>query len=134
MLHVSETVIHEIQGGQALVDWFGRRPRFHDGNLMEVTISAIGRSGMIRVHGFNMTNQIDADGYFVLDRHAIVSLALEGVAAVHLDDVDMTPGIVGDLCVTRIDEFYQIEWDSSYGIYGSMRCKSISATFVPCWP
>jgi len=41
-----------------------------------------------------MTDEVDAGGYFVLERHAVVTLAREGVSAINCADFDMVPGII----------------------------------------
>ena len=34
---MSGSALHDIPGGEALFDWFGRVPRFHDAKLLEIT-------------------------------------------------------------------------------------------------
>jgi hypothetical protein len=55
-------------------------PRFHDAELFEITFFGKG-AGRLCIHAWNMTDKVDAQGYFVLDKHAVVTLALEGVSA-----------------------------------------------------
>jgi hypothetical protein len=108
-LAMTESILHEMPGGRALFDWFGRKPRFHDAELLEITLST-GGSGLIRIHAFNMTNEVDARGYFVLDKHVVVTFALEGVSQIGCSDFDMTPGIIFDLDITKEGGHYCIEW------------------------
>ncbi|MDE1993821.1 MAG: hypothetical protein KGI75_15060 [Rhizobiaceae bacterium] len=68
-----KSVLHEIPGGDAVVGWFGRTPRFHDAKLLEINF--LNRAtGLLRIHAWNMTSEVDADGYFILEKHAVVSL------------------------------------------------------------
>ncbi|NLR96465.1 hypothetical protein HGP17_06425 [Rhizobium sp. P38BS-XIX] len=104
----STSVLNDIPGGKSLLEWFGRIPRFHDAKLLEISFSGSG-AGLLRIHAWNMTDQVDAKGYFVLDKHAIVTLILEGVSAISCTDFDMVPGIIFDLEITKTDQSFRIE-------------------------
>ncbi|WP_412065760.1 hypothetical protein [Rhizobium sp. SYY.PMSO] len=67
-----------------------------DAHLLEMNFPAKD-SGIMRIHAWNMTNQLDPNGYFILDQHAIVTLLFEGVSAIECVDYDMIPGIILDL-------------------------------------
>ena len=47
-----------------------------------------------------MTDKVDAQKFFILEKHAVVTLALEGVSAINCTDYDMVPGIIGELEIT----------------------------------
>ena len=36
-MKIHTSILHDIPGGKALVDWFGRVPSFHDAELLEIT-------------------------------------------------------------------------------------------------
>ncbi len=129
----STSILHDIPGGKPLLEWFGRVPRFHDANLLEITFSGNG-AGLLRIHAWNMTDEVDAKGYFVLDKHAIVTFALEGVSAVNCTDFDVVPGIIFGLEITKVDEHFRIEWDSSYGVAGFVTARRIRIDLVPGKP
>ena len=69
-----------------------------------------------------MTGKVDTRGYFVLDKHVVVTITLEEVTHVDLVDFNM-PGIISGLQVTKIDEDVQFAWDGSYGVAGVLRAK-----------
>ncbi|HVJ40509.1 MAG TPA: hypothetical protein VM639_03380 [Dongiaceae bacterium] len=127
------SVLKDVPGSEALVRWFGRLPRFHDAYLLEISFFGKG-SGLLRIHAWNMTDQVDAQGYFVLDKHAVVILALEGVNAINLTDCDMLPGIIFDLEITKAGEHFRIEWSESYGVNGFIIAKQIQVTLEPGQP
>lgn len=132
---MSESALPDIPGGKALIDWFGRVPRFHDGELLEVVLSGTGKgTGLLRIHAWNMTDEVDAQGYVVLDKHAVVTLALEGVSRVDCTDFDMVPAIILDMQVTRSGEHVRVEWDASYGLYGSVTASHMQISFEPETP
>lgn len=53
------------------------RPSFHDAEVVSILLDRSGKS-KVRVHAFEMTSEVDADGYFVSTKHAIITFDLEG--------------------------------------------------------
>jgi hypothetical protein len=123
----SASILEDIPGGRSLHEWFGRTPRFHDAELLEISFSGQG-AGLLRIHAWNMTEEVDAKGYFVLDKHAIITFILEGVSAINCEDFDKVPGIIYDLKITKGDEHFCIEWSASYGVAGFVTAKHIGLT------
>ena len=130
---MSGSALHDIPGGGALFDWFGRVPRFHDAELLEITFSGKG-SGLLRIHAWNMTNKVDARGHFVRDKHVVVVLALEAVSAINCTNFDMVPAVIFDLEITRHDRGFRLEWSASYGASGSISVKELRITLEPGEP
>ncbi len=129
----SRSILHDISGGKPLLEWFGRVHRFHDAKLLEITFSSNG-AGLLRIHAWNMTDEVDAKGYFVLDKHAIVTLTLGGVSAINCVDFDMVPGIIFDLEITKVDEHFRVEWSASYGVTGLVAARDIQINLGPGKP
>ena len=126
----STSILHEVAGGKALIEWFGRVPRFHDAKLLEITFVQRG-TAMLRIHGWRMTDEGGAQGYFVLDKRTVVTFALDGSNAIECADFDRVPGIIFDLEVTKIDEHFRLEWSASYGVTGSRTAKRVRVTLEP---
>lgn len=129
---IEPSTLAGIPGGQALMDWFGRIPSFHDAYLLGITLETRATS-IVRVHGWNMTDKLDGDGYFILEKHAVVTFSLEGVTRVHLVDFDLV-GIIGCLSLTEMDGGFRLIWDVSYGVVGEIRAKSVGIAFQPGKP
>jgi hypothetical protein len=127
-----EAILQDIPGGRALLDWFGRVPRFHDANLLAITLNSKGLSVM-RVHTWQMTNKVDARGYIELDKHVVVTITLEEVTDVTLTEFNL-PGIIFDLEITKVDESMQLAWGGSYGVSGTLRAKKIRFDLQPGKP
>jgi hypothetical protein len=89
---MTNTTFSEIPGGQTLIDWFAHVPRFHDANLLEITLASKGTS-TLRIHAWRMTDKVDDRGYYVLDKHVVVAIDLEEVTYVALTDFNL-PGII----------------------------------------
>ncbi|HWE75562.1 MAG TPA: hypothetical protein VG328_20555 [Stellaceae bacterium] len=81
-----------------------------------------------------MTDKVDAQGYFVLGKHAVVILAPEGASTINCADFDMVPGIIFGLEIAKADEYFRIEWDASYGVNGSITTKQLQITVEPGKP
>jgi hypothetical protein len=129
----STSVLNDIPGGKSLIEWYGRVPRFHDAKLLEISFSR-NAAGLLRIHAWNMTDEVDAKGYFVLDKHAIVTLTLEGISAINCIDFDMIPGIIFDLEITKADEQFHVEWTSSYGVSGFIIARHARINLAPGKP
>jgi Immunity protein 50 len=117
----AETTLLEIPGGKALFDWFGHMPSFHDAELLEIDLVSKGPS-TLRIHTWEMTDKVDARGYFVLDKHVVVTITLEEITRIDLVDFNL-PGIILDLEIERVDEGIEFAWGGSYGCDGTLRAK-----------
>ena len=126
---MTESVLNDIPGGQALIEWFGRVPRFHDAELQEIRLASNGPS-TLRIRTWRMTDQVDDRGYFVLDKHAMVTITLERVCSVALDHFDL-PGIIGALEITGVGNSFQLSWDGAYGVEGRLRAGQVRIEFTP---
>jgi hypothetical protein len=129
----SASVLDDIPGGGLLHEWFGRMPSFHDAKLLEVSFLGKG-AGMLRIHAWNTTKEVDSQGYLVLDKHAVVTFDLEGVSAINCEDFDMMPGIIYDLQITKVEGKFSIEWGASYGVSGCVSAKQIRLALKPGMP
>jgi hypothetical protein len=118
------SILHEIPGAKALSDWFDGTPQFHDANLLEIILASDGQS-TLRIHMFEMTDKVDPQGHYVLDKHAVVTVTLDQVTQIALSHFNL-PGIILDLSITREDDSYQFSWEGSYGVEGTLRAKQIS--------
>jgi hypothetical protein len=128
----SETVLREIPGGVDLLDWFGRVPDFHDANVLDLNLASKGPSS-IRIHTWEITDETDAQGYFVLDKHVVVTISLDEVSYVALNGFDL-PGIVFSLDIIKVDDDYQFTWSASYGVEGSLRARHAYLYLTPGKP
>ncbi len=118
------SILDDLPGGRTLFDWFGCTPRFHDAELLEITLSSNGQS-TLRIHAWVMTDEVDSQGYFVQDKHVVVTVTLDQVTHVALSDFHLE-GIIYDLRITRVDDGYQFSWGGSYGVEGTLRAKQVS--------
>jgi hypothetical protein len=126
------SALQKIPGGQALYDWFGRVPHFHDAEVLEISLSSNGPS-MLRIHTWEMTDKVDAQGYFILQKHIVVTVTLEDVSVISLHDFNLV-GIIGFLEITDVEDRYRFNWDCSYGVSGTIEAKRARFDLKPGRP
>jgi hypothetical protein len=76
------TLPHErsaIAGAQELCDWFGYWPAFHDAEIIGPHLNRTGFSSLT-VHAWQMTKELDEEGYCVQTKHVVVEFIPSGVS------------------------------------------------------
>ena len=139
------SIYHVVLGGSELVRWFGQVPTFHDAEVLSLHLCRIGQSAM-RVHGWIVT--VGHDGRVRLNRHAVVSFALEGIMDLQLEGFSVQ-NVLGGLVLRRaparperrnylslkpLPEDIEIELEHCYGLSGLIRARSVAITFQPGQP
>jgi hypothetical protein len=141
-----QMIYAEVPGGRELIEWFGQTPTFHDGQIVSLFLNRNGTSEL-KVHGWIATDGIDADGYTILDRHAVVTFSLEGIMDLHLDGFS-GQNVIGGLVLRRAtdrgrstsfplpeaEDDIEIELIPCYGLEGFIRAKKVVISFVPGKP
>lgn len=142
-----ERTYQTIPGGPELLAWFGRAPSFHDAEIVNLNLSRRGPSAL-SLHAWNMTQEVDARGYFVLDKHAVVTFTLEDVIDLQLDSFSHQNVIYG-LSLRRTlpdpnrrpyqssdpaSEDWELELEPCFGLNGKIRCRKISVSYLPGKP
>jgi hypothetical protein len=131
------SALPDIPGGAELIEWYGFIPSFHDGFVLSTRLASDG-PGEIRIHTWRMTDRTDEKGYFILDKHAVVTFALEDVTDMNLREFNEI-GCIHHLDVARVAGGFEIRWDGvggtgGPGIEGSIRTRRLSVSFVPGKP
>jgi hypothetical protein len=125
--------VPEVDGANDVVAWFGAWPRFHDHYLLRAPESGCA-NGELKIHGWVTNwNAVDAAGYFLQDRHCVVTLELARIESIELTERTF-PAIIADLTLERDDAGWTISWESSYGAEGTIRAQGVRATVRPGAP
>jgi hypothetical protein len=148
MAHNKETAIyHAVPGGAELVRWFGQAPSFHDAEILSLDLRRKGQS-VLRLYGWINTGEVGQDGYFVLDRHAVVTFALDEVMDLQLDGFSIQ-NVIGGLVLRRapdrperrghlgldpLPQDIEIQLEPCYGLSGLIRARAVSISFEPGKP
>jgi hypothetical protein len=140
------TIYDEVAGGADLVRWFGQVPTFHDGEILSLHLRRKGQS-VLRLHGWINTGAVGQNGYYVLDRHAVVSFTLTEVMDLQLDGFSIQ-NVISGLVLRRapdrpdrrghlghpLPQDIEIELEPCYGLSGLIRARSVSITLEPGTP
>jgi hypothetical protein len=124
--------IQEVAGAEALIQWFGKWPSFHDAEVLSLELNRVGAS-CVRIHTWEMTNEIDANGFYVLRKHVIVSFFLDRLKDIELADFSSQNVIFG-LVVTRSAEGLQLLLYPCYGVGGTLTAEAIRVEIEPGKP
>lgn len=122
-----------LTGGAELIDWFGHPTAFHDFTILSMDLGDCSTARM-RVHGWRATGETGADGCWILDRHAVVTITMTGIVDLDLHDLHMMPAIIFHLDFERSDGMISADWDSSYGAFGSIRAREARIGVTPGKP
>jgi hypothetical protein len=142
----AESAYASIPGGPELLAWFGRVPSFHDAEIVRLDLNRRAAS-TLSIHAWNTTDRVDERGYFVLDRHAVVTFALEDVLDLQLGGFSHQ-NVIGYLHLRRAPDRpdrrpymwdpapddWEVELEPCYGMDGHIRCRRISISFIPGMP
>src|SRR5271155_2816500 len=143
----NSAIYEAVPGGAELVRWFGQVPTFHDAEILSLHLRRREQS-VLRLHGWINTGAVGQGGYYVLDRHAIVTFKLTEVMDLQLDCFSIQTvscGLVlrrapdrperrGHLASDPLPQDIEIELEPCYGLSGLIRARAVSITFEPGKP
>ena len=129
---MSEVAAPAIPGADELVRWFGSWPSFHDAEVLEVRLDRRSKSS-VRIHTWRMTSEVDAQGYFVLDHHVVVTFWLEGLTALSLDGFS-AQNVIAGLDVEATPSGHLLRLAPCYGLAGEVEAAKISISIEPGKP
>lgn len=110
-----------------LVAAMGRWPSFHDAVVLDIERS----SSVCRatIHVFEMTDEVDTSGYFVLRRHHLVTLRMTGVSSNTLPSAH--PGdVLSSLEFSDDDGQIRVDFESHMDLDGSVLCDHVEVERV----
>jgi hypothetical protein len=124
--------VHDLAGADALLEWFGFWPSFHDAEVLSITLDRSGAS-RVRIHTWEMTPEIDSNGFYVLRKHVVVSFNLTGLKNLELAGFSSQNVIFG-LSITRLSDGLQLLLDPCHGVAGTLTAEAISVEIEPGKP
>lgn len=82
-----ESPPHQIVHNADLVsDWFGYWPTFHDAHLVAFNYRAADDAASFTLHAFEMTDRVNAEGNFELEKHCLVTFHITGSVRVEFEN------------------------------------------------
>jgi hypothetical protein len=127
-----QTAYHDVPGADALFQWFGYWPDFHDAEILEIDLNRSG-SSRVRIHTFHVSDQVGKDGCRVCVRHVVVSFLLEGLKTTRLQGFN-NQNVVSEVMLVRTEEGLQLSLEPCYGAEGSLTAERIRIEIEPGIP
>ena len=116
--------IELIAGAQELYDWFGYWPDFHDAEIIKFHLE-LGVPSSLVIHTWQMTNRVNAQGYYELTKHVIVEFVLDGISTLNLQD-PWARSILLDLVIEKDESGFRLILWSAYGLSGIIEAHRVS--------
>jgi hypothetical protein len=116
--------VEAVTGAQELFDWFGYWPDFHDAEIIRLRLEA-GAPSSVVVHTWEMTNEVDAKGFYELRKHVVVEFAIEAISTINLQD-PWDHSILLDLGVDKTETGFRLSFSAAYGLSGTIEAQRLS--------
>jgi hypothetical protein len=94
---------------------------------------SIGEPSYLVVHTWEMTNKVDAQGFYELTKQIVVEFVLEGIANVNLGDL-WEHSILLDLGAEKTERGFRLDFSAAYGLSGTIEAQGISLRLTPGKP
>ncbi len=136
-----QSVVDRISGAEKLVAVFGYWPSFHDAEVIWLKLdrrpidNGFGPTLEIQIHAFEITKEVNDQGYYVLRHHVLVRLRFLDVVELRVDDFNRQNVLFG-LEISDLHErqwehiFFQVRFYSSHGMGASFQCHAIEVVEV----
>jgi hypothetical protein len=126
---VTDEILDKITGANQVKAWFGKWPAFHDA---EISAFRLAPSAVVtfKVYAWNMTSDVDANGYFRNEKYADVEFVLEGVSALSINDLTDV-GVLFELDIEEEVTHLKLTLVSSYGVNGTISFAKGSVSLKP---
>jgi hypothetical protein len=137
MAHETGPKTPNVEGADALIEWFGRWPSFHDAEILNLDLRRAGSSFM-RIHAWNMTDRLTSDGFYVLEKHAVVEFEMVDVRDLELIQFSKQ-NVISGLVLEPIENHpdgatIKITLGCCFGLCGQICCRKVRLKFAPGEP
>ncbi len=108
----------DIQNSQALTAIFGEWPSFHDAEVYSLSLHRHFREGAsleTTIHLWDMTNEVDARGYFGVKNNTLTVLRFGGIVLEVLRDFNHQ-NVLSELYISEIDASAKGSEDCRYEV------------------
>lgn len=122
----------EVEGADALFEWFGYWPDFHDAEVLDIYLTRSGTS-RVRIHCFHTSDKVGTDGCYITVKHVVVAFLLEGLKTIQLDGFN-AQNVVAEVALNRTEEGLQLLLEPCYGLAGSLTAERIRIELEPGCP
>jgi hypothetical protein len=137
-----------IQGSEKLVNIFGYWPSFHDAEVLDLHFWRgpvnpeqkrwIFPQRTLKVHLWELTREVNPQGYLVLDHHTLAALRFTDVGKFKMQGFNQQNSIFG-LSIERREReegsspYFAVALEPAFGIEASFECFGIEVLDVAPW-
>jgi hypothetical protein len=125
-------VTDEVPGTAELIKWFGYWPSFHDAEVLGLNLNRSGRSS-VRVHTFEITNQVDSKRFFICTKHVVVSFVFDGITGLQLNGFN-GQNVISGLLLRQTGEGYELTLEPCHGLEGTITATRVHVELEPGIP
>jgi hypothetical protein len=122
--------IVDAPGWSNVEAWFDGKVSLHDAEIESVDLRRMPIPSVIRVHVWRTLQEIDQAGHFATDRHATLSLLLDGILQSDFGDWN-EQNVLFDMTIDKGEDGYRITLDTSYGFNATILAKGLRFEIEP---
>ena len=119
------------------MSFYGYWPSFHDANVSEYRTPSLDDPSLgFTLHTWEMTKEVDAKGYFILHKHALVKFHFDGLTDVQMDAFG-TGNILFGMNLIKANQAadFSVELNSIMAMPGSFNARNgVVVSVIPCTP
>jgi hypothetical protein len=127
-----------VTNADALTQIFGYWPSFHDAEVLTMCLDRAGDDGPsleARIHVFEMTDQVDERGYYVLRKHTLVTLRFADILLRNLQWFNNQNSLSGLRVYEAGEEAIDgraigVSFGANYGVEADLLCRSAAVVKV----
>ena len=128
-------LLNRVSGGHELLEWFGGyAPHFHDAEVLGLTLDRQGATCSVKVHGFQMTKEVDAKGLYVCTKHVVVTFLVGELTELELSDFGSQNALMGLSIARGLDGQFRLELDPANGLSGIIEGRTLEIAIEPGIP
>ena len=122
--------VPNIDGADLVVDRFGYWPSFHDAEVISLTLDRQGPKLVFLIHAWEMTDEVDDNGYFRKKKHSRVRFICDQIDEMSLDGFNHQ-NVLFEIAIKKLreEEKDQESWgvvlDPSFGLTAEIKCRSM---------
>jgi hypothetical protein len=132
----TDETLNAVEGAQAVCDWFGYWPSFHDAEILDVHLARSGSSS-IRVLTWHVNREVIENGYYRQEREAIVTFSLTGITDLELAGFS-TQNVIFGLGLELSANGIRLVLSPCYGLAGYVDAAVVRVELTPgrdaTWP
>jgi hypothetical protein len=114
----------------AVTEWFGHVPRFHDCEVVSIILRRDPEPSEICIHAFVMTPETDARGYFITEKHALVTFTLTYVLDLDFEGWNHQNALES-ITTEPVDNGHCLIFEPAHGVGGEITAMSIIISLHP---